>query len=127
MISSAVVERAQFSSRLKSCLRAIGINDRYSAVAKGFNQRSLESPVTVHAVRKWLLGEAIPTQEKIVVIAKWLGVTPYWLRYGVPGDTAPSTFPTTIRAALESDIAILTEDECKVMRTLVEALLNVRT
>jgi transcriptional regulator with XRE-family HTH domain len=36
----------------------------------------------VHAARKWLMGESIPTQEKLRSLAKWLNVTAEWLRFG---------------------------------------------
>jgi hypothetical protein len=47
-----------------------------------FNQRFSGHPISVHAARKWLLGEAIPTQEKIRVLAEWLVVPAEWLRFG---------------------------------------------
>jgi hypothetical protein len=43
--------------------------------------------VTVHAARKWIVGEAIPTQDKLRALASFLGVDPAWLRYGI-GDGA---------------------------------------
>ncbi|MFM7522905.1 MAG: hypothetical protein ACKO4M_01855, partial [Betaproteobacteria bacterium] len=39
-------------------------------------------PVTVHAARKWLQGESIPTQEKLRALASWLDVPADWLRFG---------------------------------------------
>lgn len=36
----------------------------------------------MHTCRNWLVGEAIPTQEKLVVLALMLGVTSDWLSYG---------------------------------------------
>jgi transcriptional regulator with XRE-family HTH domain len=42
--------------------------------------------VTVHAARKWLQGESIPTQEKLRALAGWLDVPADWLRFG-NGDT----------------------------------------
>ena len=38
--------------------------------------------MTIHGARKWLLGEAIPTQERIHILALWLNLNPAWLRYG---------------------------------------------
>ena len=43
----------------------------------------------MHAARKWLVGEAIPTQEKLRMIAQWLGVPADWLRFG-GGEQAAS-------------------------------------
>jgi transcriptional regulator with XRE-family HTH domain len=38
--------------------------------------------VTVQAVRRWLRGEAIPSQEKLQVLADWLKIEPHALRFG---------------------------------------------
>ena len=38
--------------------------------------------MTVHAARKWLQGESIPTQEKLRALASWLDVPAEWLRFG---------------------------------------------
>lgn len=38
--------------------------------------------MTVHAARKWLQGESIPTQEKLRALASWLDVPADWLRFG---------------------------------------------
>jgi transcriptional regulator with XRE-family HTH domain len=43
----------------------------------------------VHAARKWLVGEAIPTQEKLRALASWLDVPADWLRFG--GDQPAGT------------------------------------
>jgi len=36
--------------------------------------------VTAHATRKWLLGDAIPAQDNLQEIARWLEVPAHWLR-----------------------------------------------
>jgi transcriptional regulator with XRE-family HTH domain len=36
------------------------------------------------------VGEAIPTQEKLRMIAQWLGVPADWLRFGGAESTAPN-------------------------------------
>ncbi|HCY61414.1 MAG TPA: hypothetical protein DHV59_00935 [Oxalobacteraceae bacterium] len=51
-------------------------------MAREFNIRFSGRPITVHAARKWLVGEAIPTQEKLRTLAQWLGVQAEWLRFG---------------------------------------------
>lgn len=76
-------EREDFSSRLQKALKDAG----YSAygpteLAHQFNIRFSGHPVSVHAARKWLMGEAIPTQDKIRVLAEWLVISAEWLRFG---------------------------------------------
>ena len=41
------------------------------------------SPMMLHGVRRWLLGESLPRQDKLVALAEWLGIPPQELRYGV--------------------------------------------
>ncbi|RZI44590.1 hypothetical protein EGT07_04035 [Herbaspirillum sp. HC18] len=77
------IERESFSERLQQALR----NAEYSPesptqLAREFNIRFEGRPITVHAARKWLVGEAIPTQEKLRTLAQWLGVPAEWLRFG---------------------------------------------
>lgn len=77
------VEQEDFSRRLQQSLQ----NAKYSTgsptqLAREFNARYPGRPITVHAARKWLVGEAIPTQEKLRTLASWLGVPAEWLRFG---------------------------------------------
>ncbi len=76
-------ERHQFSERLQQALRSAEYSpDSPTQLAREFNTRFAGQPVTVHAARKWLMGESIPTQEKLRSLAKWLNVTAEWLRFG---------------------------------------------
>ncbi len=80
-------ERLEFSGRLQQALR----NAEYSPnsptqLAREFNMRFAGHPVTVHAARKWLQGESIPTQEKLRALASWLEVPAEWLRFGNAGE-----------------------------------------
>ena len=82
----AAFERKDFSERLQQALRNADYSpDSPTQLAREFNVRFSGNPVTVHAARKWLVGEAIPTQEKLRALASWLGVPAEWLRFG--GDT----------------------------------------
>lgn len=47
-----------------------------------FNTRYWGPSVTLQGVRRWLRGEAIPSQDKLQVLADWLGVEPEVLRFG---------------------------------------------
>jgi hypothetical protein len=49
---------------------------------RAFNARNLKLAVSVHAARKWLMGEAIPTQVRLRALADVLQVSPTWLRFG---------------------------------------------
>lgn len=81
-------EKQGFSRRLRDTLkRAQADADGISAVAREFNLRYEGNPVTAQAVRKWLSGNALPSQDKIRALALWLEVSPHWLRYG-EGESA---------------------------------------
>ena len=76
-------ERLDFSARLQEALK----NSQHSSespteLSRDFNARFAGSPITVHAARKWLVGEAIPTQDKMRTLSQWLGVPIEWLRFG---------------------------------------------
>jgi transcriptional regulator with XRE-family HTH domain len=79
----SIKERLDFSQRLQQVLQhADYAPDSPTQLAREFNVRFDGTPITVHAARKWLLGEAIPTQEKLRALAQWLGVSAEWLRFG---------------------------------------------
>ncbi len=81
-------ERELFSQRLQQALKGAHYSpDSPTKLAREFNLRFDGRPVTVHAARKWLIGESIPTQEKLSTMASWLGVSAEWLRFGGVQDT----------------------------------------
>lgn len=91
----ASLEREDFSGRLQQALRNAEYSpDSPTQLAREFNVRFAGRPITVHAARKWLVGEAIPTQEKLRTLAQWLGVPAEWLRYG-GGDAQGGVIKTT--------------------------------
>jgi transcriptional regulator with XRE-family HTH domain len=88
----AQLERLEFSNRLQQALH----NADYSPnsptrLAREFNLRFAGQPVSVHAARKWLQGESIPTQEKLRALAEWLDVPSDWLRFGNVDSTSGKT------------------------------------
>lgn len=82
---SALNERQAFSQRLTKVLMQNGYAPQPTTVSREFNLRYRTGRISAHAVRKWLLGDAIPAQDKLQVLAEWLGVTAQWLRFGEVG------------------------------------------
>src|ERR1044072_9801611 len=83
-------EKQAFSKRLREALkRAEPAAEGPAALAREFNLRYEGTPVTVQAVRKWVIGRALPSQDKIRALALWLDGSPQWLRYG-DAETAPA-------------------------------------
>lgn len=103
-------ERESFSERLQQALRNAGYSaESPTQLAREFNLRFDGRPITVHAARKWLVGEAIPTQEKLRILAHWLTVPADWLRFGGT-EFEPSDAPASPRSALASaDLKLLSE------------------
>ncbi len=128
---AASLERESFSMRLMQALH----NAQYPAdsatqLARNFNIRFSGTSITVHAARKWLVGEAIPTQEKMRVLADWLVVPAEWLRFGAgkqQGDTvAPGNgiSVSSIELQLAASIRLLDEDQQKIVREFIAVLLK---
>ena len=76
-------EKQGFSRRFREAMRKIRVNaNSPTQVAREFNLRYHGDPVTAQAIRKWLAGKALPSQDKIRTLALWLEITPQWLRFG---------------------------------------------
>ena len=76
-------EKQSFSRRLRETLKRVhGAASGPAAIAREFNLRYEGTPVSVQAVRKWMTGSALPSQDKVRALALWLDVSPHWLRYG---------------------------------------------
>lgn len=62
---------------------AAGYEAKPSVLEREFNLRYMGKPMTLHGVRRWLLGESLPRQDKVEVLAEWLRIPPQQLRYGM--------------------------------------------
>jgi hypothetical protein len=126
---SNIEERTNFRERLHAALRdAEYAPDSPTQLAREFNIRYGGKPITVHAARKWLVGDAIPTQEKLRTLAHWLGVSAEWLRYGTR-QTQKMPKPADVNFRLGArDLAILEsmqrldEKNRHIVRTLIRLL-----
>jgi len=77
-----IPETQAFADRLRRALEAAGVRPSPTVVANEFNLRHWGRSITPHTARNWLLGQALPTQDKLVVLAEWLQVSPDELRFG---------------------------------------------
>ncbi len=104
-------ERESFSERLQTALKNAHYSpDSPTRLAREFNIRFDGRPITVHAARKWIVGEAIPTQEKLRTLAQWLGVPADWLRFGgseLGATTADS--PQTLARFESADVKLIAD------------------
>lgn len=122
-------EREQFSQRLQKMLRETHHSpDSPTELAREFNIRFPGRPITVHAARKWLVGEAIPTQDKMRTLADWLMVPIDWLRFG--NDAARQDMPDPLSNAnsvdikLIADMQLLDEPHRQIVREVVRILIR---
>ena len=76
-------QRQEFSRRLRDELLRSGRTLSPSALAREINL-NLRPSEQIHpsSCRKWLHGEAFPTQEKLLRLSRILQVSPAWLRFG---------------------------------------------
>ena len=63
-------------------MQAAGYEPKPAVLEREFNTRYWGKPMTLHGVRRWLRGETLPTHEKLLVLAEWLGVPPQQLNFG---------------------------------------------
>ena len=77
-------EKTEFAERLAAAMKSAGYEARPSVLEKEFNTRYWGQAVSYQAVARWLKGEALPAQDKLELICKWLNIEPQMLRFGEP-------------------------------------------
>jgi hypothetical protein len=128
-VSKISNERESFSHRLQQTLRnAHHSPESPTELARNFNMRFNGRPITVHAARKWLMGEAIPTQDKMRTLSEWLIVPIEWLRFGGEERRASSSGPEaglkSVDLKLIADLQLLDEDHKQIVREFVRVLIR---
>ncbi len=129
---TSTTERHRFSERLQQALENAHYSpDSPTKLAREFNIRFDGGPITVHAARKWLVGEAIPTQEKLRTLAQWLGVPTQWLRFGDVLATESSGEPSEAAVRFESadvkliaDLQLLDDHHRHIAREFIRMLIH---
>lgn len=122
-------EKSEFSARLKQQLANKGwATNKPTWLARQFNSRFEGSPVTVQAASNWLTGSAIPSQEKLQVLAEWLEINAEWLRYGkselLSSDAVYQGVPYYGLTDLPEKIEKLTPRQKRAVYDVVDAMLN---
>ena len=75
-------EKREFSERLRAAMKARGLPIGAASLEREFNLRWAGKPVGRQTAWKWINGQAIPTQDKLQELARWLRVEPHQLRFG---------------------------------------------
>ncbi|MCW5259792.1 helix-turn-helix domain-containing protein [Verminephrobacter eiseniae] len=76
-------DKLEFAGRLRAAMVAAGLAPRPGVLLHLFNSQYWGRSVSFQAVSRWIKGEAIPTQDKLLVLAGLLKVEPEVLRFGV--------------------------------------------
>lgn len=128
-----------FAARLQSQLQLRGKPISPTYLAREFNLRWRGSPISTSAARKWLYGPTLPKMEKIQVLAKMLGTSGEWLRWGQSADLAPSGYVRTkepidatlmdrqLAESVLHDWALLTNTNKQLILTILDLLLKQQT
>ena len=74
--------KLEFAQRLRDAMVAVGLEPRPGVLLNQFNTHYWGRSVTFQAVSRWLKGESIPAQDKLVVLASLLKIEPEVLRFG---------------------------------------------
>ncbi|MES2843017.1 MAG: helix-turn-helix domain-containing protein [Pseudomonadota bacterium] len=74
--------KLEFAQRLRDAMAAAGLEPRPGVLLNLFNAQYWGRSVSFQAVSRWLRGEAIPAQDKLLVLAEILRVEPEVLRFG---------------------------------------------
>lgn len=106
-------EKKKFSERLHEAMIAAGYEPRPNVLEKHFNALYWGRSVTYQGARRWLIGLSIPEQDKLQVLADWLGVEPHYLRFGTASPQRDGQMRQGISAYKEcADIAV--EDQATI-------------
>lgn len=125
-----MTENSGFAQRLTNGMTALGFEPRPSVLEREFNLRYWGKPVSFQGVRRWLRGESMPEQDKLIVLAEWLQVSPHYLRFGVddahrgvqekPGDWRETLSPD-LQHVIESFLSLSADDK-RLVAELLTAL-----
>jgi len=75
--------KEKFAFRLREAMQQAGYDARPAVLEREFNLHYYGKPMTLHGVRRWLRGETLPTQDKIIALAQWLRILPEQLSFGI--------------------------------------------
>lgn len=106
-------EAKTFSERFRKALEAAGVPQSPTVIAHEFNLRYWGKGVSLYAVRNWLLGQSMPTQDKLRALALWLDISPHELRFGPEMRTL-----TLVREVDPEETAMTAADRAMLTRYL---------
>ena len=73
---------SDFADRLEIAMNDKAIQHSPTVLARLFSDKFDGGSITPHTARNWMLGKCLPTQNKLIHLAKLLDSTAEFLRYG---------------------------------------------
>lgn len=119
-----------FAERLQIAMSAKAIKISPTVLARLFNAEFDGRAVTPHTARNWLLGKAMPTQDKLMCLAKLLGTSSEQLRYGrssektlmISNQDGSETELTEIQQQIVRKYIMLSTSQQKLVSDLVDEI-----
>lgn len=118
---SSQAEKLSFSNRLKQALNDAGYPVGPTLLAKEFNIRYNGTEVSIQSANNWLHGKAIPSQDKLSVLAIWLNVSVQWLRFG---DSPTFNQNENSDSSIESDYYIKYKSLSLAQKKIIKMLID---
>lgn len=120
-------EKSLFADRLRSALKDAGVRVSATVIANEFNLRYWGEGISSHAARNWLMGVSVPKQDKLMILSKWLKISPEGLLFGTPpprpiDENMKSDPMSLVDQQLVSRYLALDPDHRRVVRDVVEGL-----
>ena len=75
--------KQEFAQRLREAMVKAGLKPEPAVLERNFNLNYFGKSITLHGVRKWLIGESIPPYDKIIALAAMLRISPEELTFGL--------------------------------------------
>ena len=116
-------EKVHLSERLITALKQENHPISPTYLAKEFNLRYSGTPVSIQSANNWLQAKAIPSQDKLTILALWLKVTNQWLRFG-DQNSNESASPTFVLDKQDQNyfekFLSLNEQHKRIVKMLIE-------
>lgn len=115
-------EKIQFSQRLQQALIESKHPISPTYLSNEFNNRYIGQPVSVQSANNWLLGKAIPSQDKLSTLSLWLNVSSQWLRFGEHQNTQHDLTHhfSTIETQYFIKYSYLTDAQKRIIQNLID-------
>ncbi|AOA59890.1 transcriptional regulator [Acinetobacter larvae] len=118
-------EKVAFSKRLNKALLDCKHPISPTYLANEFNNRYHGQSISIQSANNWLQGKAIPSQDKLSILALWLNVSNQWLRFG---DSEMSNSTSYTAAADDIDYLLkfkkLSAQQKKIILSIIDEFIS---